>query len=137
VLSGTVLSGRVSARRPIPGERTALIAGQRGIDLLTPGVDAARHILHLRELLPSQPEHDLLTAAPVVAMHHDPLVAVRLQLGQALTELAHGNQPRLLNMDQRMFVRFAHIQKQKVFAAVQHLLDGGDVDFQRQRVRHR
>src|SRR5688572_13304901 len=99
------------------------------VDVERPLVDAAGHVLGLREAVLPQPLDDPQAAAAVMAMYDDRRVAVRFQLGLARGDLAHRNERRGGDLRRSVLFRLANVEQQELFAGVEPLLNGATIDF--------
>ena len=71
-------------------------------------------------------------AAAVMAMNHDPPLAMGLEFGQTAGDLLHGDELGALDPHQRVLVWLAAVQQQKVLAGIQEIFHRVDIDVQRQ-----
>lgn len=117
-----------------PSYKGPLIPRHRSVHELAPGVDAAAHILDVFEPLVPQPLGNSGASPAMMAMHHNPLAAVRLQVPQPRGDGPHGDLHRPFDRRGGEFVRLADIEQHEPFPVRLHLLNGEDIDIRRQRL---
>ena len=78
-----------------------------------------------------QPASHLEATAAVVAIHHDPLIAVWFQFPDPGGHAAHRNQGGSVEFHGLPFLDFAAIEQQEIFLGGSQLLDRVDVNFNR------
>ena len=108
-----------------------LISRQRGVDFLSPDVDATGHAERIFETVLLEPVGNVQAATTVVAMNNDVAVFVRLKLTDAIRNFAHRDQRRTFNANEIVLLLFPTIDEQKILASIKAALHGLTVNFHR------
>lgn len=114
---------------PTPGLRGGLVAGEDGVDLGGPGVDAARDGLGLVESLLAEPCGDRERARAVMAEDEDGGFFVELLMGAA-RDLVHGDEGRTFDVRGLIFPGLADVEEERWVLGGEEGLELGYGDFE-------